>query len=267
MKELSFYYSLKIEFSNPIENHRFTLRCVPLCTERQEIINLNVQLQPSASLGDSIDSFGNHCIFGYAKGPHTLFQVEVQGLARTGLSPYKSAGKPHQMGLYRYQTDYTMPGPKLREFYRQFSFTPEQSNYDKSLSFMNRLYEVFRYEPGATNYRTSAEEAFALGKGVCQDYSHILISLCRMSGIPARYVVGMLEGEGASHAWTEIYDQERWIALDPTNLLVVDDRHIQISAGRDYNDCILNQGLFTGQVFQKQKVKVIVKESEETNHD
>ena len=81
-----------------------------------------------------------------------------------------------------------------------------------------------------------------------------------MAGIPAKYVTGMLLGEGASHAWTEIYDKERWLALDPTNLLIVDDKHIKISSGRDYNDCVMNQGLFYGKTFQKQEVQVIVKE-------
>ena len=102
----------------------------------------------------------------------------------------------------------------------------------------------------------------ALGKGVCQDYSHILLSLCRMEGIPCRYVVGMLIGEGASHAWVEICSEGRWIALDPTNNLVVDDQHIKISAGRDYQDCIINQGIFTGQTRQTQQILVSVKETE-----
>lgn len=98
----------------------------------------------------------------------------------------------------------------------------------------------------------------ACREGVCQDYSHILLSLCRMERIPARYVVGMLVGEGLSHAWVEVYESGRWIALDPTNNLVVDDEHIRISVGRDYGDCTMNQGIFVGQTTQTQEVKVFV---------
>lgn len=260
MKELSFSYSLKITFSNPVENHRFTLRCVPLSGTRQQIQSLHTEVVPEESISESIDSFGNFCIFGHALNPHTLFSVTVNGIARTGLAPFEPAGPDHLMGLYRCQTDYTRPGQNLMRFFQGFSFEPGQSNFDKAIVMMNRLYESFRYEAGSTNYRTSAEEAFTLGKGVCQDYSHILICLCRMAGIPAKYVTGMLVGEGASHAWTEIYDSERWIALDPTNLLTVDDRHIKISSGRDYNDCVMNQGLFYGKTFQTQEVQVIVRE-------
>ena len=100
----------------------------------------------------------------------------------------------------------------------------------------------------------------ALGMGVCQDYSHILLSLCRMERIPARYVVGLLMGEGLSHAWVEVCSGGRWIALDPTNNLVVDDQHIKISSGRDYKDCMINQGLFVGRTTQRQDVHVSVTE-------
>ena len=125
---------------------------------------------------------------------------------------------------------------------------------------MAALYERFQYVPGSTSIRTTAEQALDLGMGVCQDYSHILLSLCRLERIPCRYVVGMLMGEGLSHAWVEICQDGRWIALDPTNNLVVDDQHIKISAGRDYRDCIINQGLFVGQTTQHQEILVRVQE-------
>lgn len=89
-------------------------------------------------------------------------------------------------------------------------------------------------------------------------YSHILISLCHMEKIPARYVVGMLEGEGLSHAWVEIYENGMWIGLDPTNDLVVGEQHIKVSSGRDYGDCTINQGIFTGAASQTQTASVVV---------
>lgn len=87
-----------------------------------------------------------------------------------------------------------------------------------------------------------------------------MIALMHMSGIPARYVVGMLQGEGLSHAWVEIYENGMWIGLDPTNNLVVSDRHIKISHGRDYKDCTINQGFFTGNADQRQQIRVSVTE-------
>ena len=97
-----------------------------------------------------------------------------------------------------------------------------------------------------------------LKKGVCQDYAHILIALLRMMRIPARYVVGMMIGEGFSHAWVEMEADGRWYGLDPTNDVLVGENYIKISHGRDYNDCIVNKGVFTGMASQKQDISVIV---------
>ncbi len=85
-----------------------------------------------------------------------------------------------------------------------------------------------------------------------------MISLLRLRGIKARYVVGMLMGEGLSHAWVEAEDNGLWYALDPTNFQMVTDQHIKISHGRDYQDCRINQGLFYGPAHQQQEISVIV---------
>src|SRR3979409_2357606 len=68
-------------------------------------------------------------------------------------------------------------------------------------SWVNR---AMTYERGVTNVGTRAAGALALGRGVCQDYAHVMIALCRLCGIPARYVSGHLLGEGAMHAWVEV---------------------------------------------------------------
>ena len=265
MKELIFHYLLRIRFSGPVTDHRFTVRCVPRDNERQKIRHLEISVLPKESLSSNIDSFGNYCIYGHCRSPHRLFEVKVQGLVSVGLSPWEYAGKDYLMGRYRYQTAYTKPGKTLTEFFRQFSFSEEMGNLEKGRYMMKALSEHFSYEKGVTGIGTTAEEAFSLGKGVCQDYAHIFISLCRMAGIPARYVAGMLIGEGASHAWVEVYDNERWYGLDPTNMLEVNEEHIKISNGRDYGDCILNQGIMTGIAKQDQEVEILVEERKEEN--
>ena len=262
MKELRFEYVMRLDFSPMVSKHRFTLKCIPHSDERQKVSELEVVAYPREFISEAEDAFGNHCIYGHAEGMHDHFSFRVTGKAATGLAPWEHAKEDHLIGIYRYQTEYTRPGPCIRKFADSFSFTPEMTAYDKAFTFMTGLYRSFQYVPYVTGIHTTAEEAMALGKGVCQDYSHILLSLCRMEGSPCRYVVGMLIGEGASHAWVEICSEGRWIALDPTNNLVVDDQHIKISAGRDYQDCIINQGIFTGQTRQTQQILVSVKETE-----
>ena len=107
---------------------------------------------------------------------------------------------------------------------------------------------------------TTAEQAWQIGAGVCQDYAHILIALCQMEGIPARYVTGMLIGEGASHAWVEVFAGDRWYPLDPTNDCTVTDSHIKIGTGRDAGDCLINRGIMHGGGTQTQEIRVSVTE-------
>ena len=101
-----------------------------------------------------------------------------------------------------------------------------------------------RYTPGITTVQTTASEAWAQAAGVCQDFTHVTLSLLRAVGIPARYVSGYLytgSGEvgetviGESHAWVEVWDG-RWHGLDPTNGRVVGEGHVVVARGRDYAD-------------------------------
>lgn len=93
----------------------------------------------------------------------------------------------------------------------------------RGIFFVRRLMEaVYRhmsYVPGATDIHTTAAQALRGGKGVCQDYTHILLSMCRMAGIPARYAAGAMIGEGATHAWAEVWLEGMWLGSGPHQLL------------------------------------------------
>ena len=271
MQTLTFSYEMQIAFTSPVTQHRFTLKCIPQSTQRQQIEQVCVHIYPNYFLERSSDSFGNSCIYGFCESPHDHFSVSVTGRVKTGLSHFETADTPYKLGMFKYATAYTKPGEHLNAYYgllrqrfsHRFSNQHEDvigSAYAWALFVTEQLYQDFRYQPGATDIHTTAEQAMTMGCGVCQDYSHIMITLCHLAGVPARYVVGMLSGEGQSHAWVEILDNGMWIGLDPTNNLVVSDHHIKISHGRDYQDCIINQGIFTGTAKQNQTARVIVEE-------
>ena len=125
---------------------------------------------------------------------------------------------------------------------------------DKAKILCEKVYEHFTYAPGETNVMTTAGEAFVAGKGVCQDYAHVLITLCRMAGMPARYVSGLFVGEGASHAWAEVWMDGLWYGIDPTHNCLTDEKYLKLCVGRDYSDCPLERGVFSGWAEQTQKV-------------
>ena len=106
------------------------------------------------------------------------------------------------------------------------------------------------YQQGITGVRTTASEALAARRGVCQDYAHIMLAICRLCGLPARYVSGHLLGEGGSHAWVEVLlptpDRETYVALpfDPTHGTQPGLNYITIAVGRDYGDVAPTSGTF-----------------------
>lgn len=265
MKYLRFHYHMDIGFDTCIKNHHFTLRCIPKSDSHQEILNLKFDVYPKKNISESNDSFENICLIGYEPNEHKKFYIDVTGQAKTGIKKANANENKYKVGFYQYHTEITKPDKTLKAYFSAFQFEKSMSNFDKAYMMMQKLYSDFTYEKNVTNINTTAEQAMAQGKGVCQDYAHILISLCQMAKIPARYVVGLLVGEGYSHAWVEIFDLQshdagHWVGIDPTNNLVVDDAHIKMSCGKDYKDCVINQGVFIGGGNQKQNVSVIVYE-------
>jgi transglutaminase-like putative cysteine protease len=111
-------------------------------------------------------------------------------------------------------------------------------------------HSAIEYGYGATTVRTPAAEAAAGGRGVCQDFAHVMIAVCRAAGLPARYVSGHLVGEGGSHAWVEVLlaDGPHAIALafDPTHDRLTTSRYVTVAVGRDYADVAPTSGTFEG---------------------
>jgi transglutaminase-like putative cysteine protease len=119
------------------------------------------------------------------------------------------------------------------------------------------------YERGATDVQTRADEVLALGRGVCQDFAHVLLAACRCVGIPARYVSGYLydptvEGDNAaSHAWVDVFDDAYgWVALDPTHDREQTEGYVRVAVGRDYADVPPTRGVFKGSATETLDVRV-----------
>jgi transglutaminase-like putative cysteine protease len=113
------------------------------------------------------------------------------------------------------------------------------------------VYAKMTYAHGATGIRTTASEAFAQRRGVCQDYAHVMLTLCRLCGLPARYVSGHLLGEGGTHAWVEVLLPDpahpgRYLArpFDPTHGAEPGLNYVTVAVGRDYGDVAPTSGTY-----------------------
>lgn len=128
------------------------------------------------------------------------------------------------------------------------------------------IYNHFTYTKGITTINTTLDEVLELKKGVCQDFAHVLLQLMRTLGIPSRYVSGyicpnksQLRGEGATHAWVEIYSPvQGWLGIDPTNNIWTMDNHVKLSVGLNFSDCSPVKGTFKGLAKQTLTVSVSI---------
>lgn len=243
MKKLSFSFSTKLTFDDNVYNHSFALRCIPFNNNVQQILNCELEITPCVSVKNSVDAFGNNVLSGYIQKEHRFLDFSVQGIAQidTSLKAFD------YLPCYLYQSEYTQPDNQLKAFYMEAAdqchdFSP----VDRATFFSQKLFHVMTYEKNITDTQTRAADAFDKKKGVCQDYSHIMLSLLRMDNIPCRYVAGLASCEGETHSWIEIWDKSGWVGLDPANNCLVTDDYLAITHGRDFNDCAIDRGVMYG---------------------
>jgi transglutaminase-like putative cysteine protease len=130
------------------------------------------------------------------------------------------------------------------------------------------IYNWFEYVPRSTSVDSPIDEAIANKQGVCQDFTHTMIALVRLMGIPCRYISGYLyhtptaqdrSTSNATHAWLEAFlPRLGWVGFDPTNNLIAYDRHIRTALGRDYSDVPPTRGLYRGKTDSELYVAVQV---------
>lgn len=260
MKTLNFQYRFQTTFQESINHHYFTLKCLPKNEARQTINHLKVYIN-SDYHSISQDSFDNHFLYGYKEKNHQLLEVNISGTATIDWEQYETDDR--LLTVYKLYSTYTQYHEDMIELVNKaiLLFDEQDTAYQKALKIMDIIYESMTYQKGITNVHTTAQEAFALKKGVCQDYSHIMLTILRYFQIPCRYVSGLLEDEEYTHAWVEVYSLGRWYGIDPTNHLLVDDRYIVFARGRDAKDTLVNKGVFFGlSKEQKQEIQIVVEE-------
>ncbi len=255
MKTLNFFYDILLEFGAPVTGHDFLLRVIPPSLPGQEILDVTLSLDPCVPYARQHDGFGNLLQLGRIEEPHDHFRYTVRGTARLDHSR-RRYGPTSPM--YRYPSPLTAPDRSMRTWLHSLELP--QSPRDLAWALSQAVHDRMEYRPGATGVHTTASEAFSLGAGVCQDFAHVYLALARLAGLPARYVNGLPEGDGASHAWCEVWLEGVWTGIDPTRDRWADEGYIRFGAGRDFGDCAIERGVFRGGGTQTQTVFMRVTE-------
>jgi transglutaminase-like putative cysteine protease len=172
----------------------------------------------------------------------------ADGTARPGLE----LARAWDAGVYLDATALTAPDASLRAIAARLArgATSRAVLADRANAWAA---EAITYQIGVTGVQTPAAMALHLGKGVCQDYAHMMLAVLRLLGIPGRYVSGHLLGEGAPHAWVEALVEDandqgepEVIAFDPTHHRLAGLNYITVAVGRDYADVAPTSGTFVG---------------------
>ncbi len=165
------------------------------------------------------------------------------------------------------QTPLTRPGAGIRALAREFRKS-DLPTLETLHALSARVVERVAYGTGATGVGTTAEDALAAGRGVCQDHAHIFIGTARALGIPARYVSGYLMmndriEQDATHAWAEAHVEDLgWVGFDVSNGISPDQRYVRLATGRDYRDAAPITGISTGSASEALSVSVAVEQKQ-----
>ena len=246
---LHFFYDTLLEFAQPVRAHAFVLRCLPPSFSGQEILDVSLDLKPRVPYALQKDSFGNLLEIGRIEAPHSRFRYTVRGSVRRDDSRKVKEPCP---ALFSLPSPYTRESAAMRAFLEGLSLPDAPKARAWALSEAVRGY--LEYVPGSTGVATTAAEAFSAGRGVCQDFAHVYLALARRAGLSARYVNGLPEGEGESHAWCEVWLDGIWTGIDPTRGQWADEGYLRLNTGRDFGDCPMERGVFLGNTAQTQTV-------------
>jgi transglutaminase-like putative cysteine protease len=253
-------YASRFVYPQPVYDSYNVLRACPATDPRQTLHDYAVRVDPATRVRSHADYFGTRVdVFG-VRAAHARLEVIaesrvcVRGDAKPDVAPERDFAERN--AEYLLPARHTAWGPGLCE--AALDMAGGRADEQGARAICDWVGRTLRYEPGHTWVGIDVNEVFARRRGVCQDFAHLAIAMCRAAGIPARYVSGYLfepradQAEpnvalGATHAWLEVgLGGEPWLGLDPTHRCAVGPAHVKIGHGRDYDDTCPLRGVYKG---------------------
>jgi transglutaminase-like putative cysteine protease len=242
------------------------LRLTPQTGRTQTVASWAVTIKGVHEEVRFVDHFGNETqLVSLSGGPH-LIEITAQGeveVRDTGGVTGAHTGFAPLLWLFEHPTALTTAGPLVTALAHEAG---QGSELDRLHRLSRLIRERVAYRIGTTNATTTAEDAVAVGEGVCQDHSHIFLAAARLMGFPARYVSGYLKldeaiDQVATHAWAEaLVPGLGWVAFDVSNGISPDGRYVRLATGRDYRDAMPVSGIRLGQAQERLEVHITVEQ-------
>lgn len=292
---VSVTHTTHISYGTHVVEGVMDVRLGPRSDADQRWQEYDLRATPNAAIRRYYDGFGNTAHLITIARPHDSVELVSRGVVDTLLDdPFQlPAHPPVPLGPSEL-ADYLTPSaivpldPELERMAEPYRPASPDETLEAVQKLMGLVYFGFEYEQGTTSVATTVPEILKHRTGVCQDFAHVLIGLCRAVGLPARYVSGYIvpkqspqmqqsqtlgtmsqsqllgsaepdtsRGAGASHAWVEVFTPTHgWRGFDPTNNLLASTHHVKMGIGRDYNDVPPTRGTFRGMAEEKLTVEV-----------
>ncbi len=284
---LRVYYQTRYIYSQPVWDSHNEVRLMPVSDADQTCLSFRLATVPSVPVFSYEMPVGRVHHFNL-RAAHQELSLAAESVVITHRhSPFANMEyDPNadtfytQEGFWEENVEYLSPTPRVPllpgtdPFVQAARAEAEPGPASFPMALMAVMHRELTYTPGATTVDSPLSHIIETKQGVCQDYAHLMLAVCRRQGIPARYVSGYLYtggGEGlvtpqrgsmevaalqpsldltggdATHAWVEcLLPDRRWYGFDPTNNLVTTDSYIKVHHGRDYQDVSPLRGVYRG---------------------
>lgn len=287
--KLEITHLTRYRYKEPIVESVNEIRLTPRTYYRQTCDWHYIHIEPKSTLLSYDDYFGNQVYAFSVYDPHKELVIKTHSVVSTDENVhkitctqsyekekaiYQSELFQNRFAEYTMGTEYTKSTPQLLSYLNEWTSSIHPNcTYEMLTHLTQSIHTHFIYDPEATHVQTTVADTLALKRGVCQDFAHLMIALCKQLNIPARYVSGYhfvkdlideKNYEQASHAWVEAYiPGVGWTGFDPTNEGEVNGRYVKLAHGRDYKDIVPVKGIYKGTNQQSLEVEVDVKLLEE----
>lgn len=262
-------------YANPVELASHMIHLIPRELPYQQVLDCALTAEPvAARRTEATDHFGNRVNWLFMDVPHERFAITLRAEVDVGFPPppdpaatppWETLATTRDGGAQSWQAaEFVFQSPMVAAdldvaTYVARSFPAERPVLAGIVDLLGRIQSDFRFQAGVTTIATPVGKVLAQKAGVCQDFSHLMISGLRSLGLPARYVSGYIRtrpppgqtrrrGADQSHAWVGVWlgPDLGWIDVDPTNNLIVSDEHVVLGWGRDYGDLSPVRGVILG---------------------
>lgn len=257
MEEFSIEYFIENKYDTEVRKANFQLLIIPENNSGQKVLEYQFSCSENQESFISKNIFGFDIISYYVAKPFTEFwfklkvKIQKQEFNPFYISPLLPNNEFEIIDSIDFKIDnhLFLTSTELTQLPKSVNVSfPAYSGdiqvFDYLLKLNNYIFQLLEYSPESTDVNTPISEVLQIKKGVCQDFAHLFISVCRQNKIPARYVSGYLNqgagfiGTSQLHAWVEaLVPGLGWIGFDATNNLLADHHYIKIAHGTDYRDC------------------------------